>query len=413
MLERKSDSVVEETSCKQTTLEFAHKKINFHLSLGLFSSNEIDRGSRSLLTSLRKPHYPASNIWDIGCGTGALAVTLATSLYPTARYLVQDRNHLALDYTRFNAQKNSVSAPFQYQHSLLLQAPASDQAFDLIVSNLPAKAGNNILKTFFPWVSTYLTIGGVLAIVIVKTLADLALEAATKAGYDIIDQRTTSQYLILHLQKTAETLSFQFDENNSWYDIYLRERDLFFSPFKRVEYSLDTCYSLPSFDTISYKEAVSFRSLYEIPFTGDVLNVEPQQGHLFAYINASKRRNEGDCFDFASQDSLVLQHMEKQRIKKGVDGEQFCYGSSSDLLSLEKKYANVLFSLEPIAKTPWKFQVAAALNHLVLPAGLAVVTGRSQDVFQLNEQMKGYKIVEDNKLNGYRCIVYKKKGVAV
>lgn len=81
--------------------------------------------------------HPAPHIWDVGTGSGCIAVTLATQL-PNARIFASDISEEALAVARNNARSQEANVTFA-QHDMrdADSLPFPHQTFDAIVSNPP------------------------------------------------------------------------------------------------------------------------------------------------------------------------------------------------------------------------------------------------------------------------------------
>ncbi len=132
----RQDIVFSETLCGQP--------LTFHTTWGLFSPKAVDEGSRLLLDHLEV--RPDDDTLDLGCGYGPLGLTLAR-LAPNGTSVLVDKDFVAVEYSRKNAQKNGI-------HNVeILLSNGFDQIgprrFDLILSNLPAKTGKELYYLYF------------------------------------------------------------------------------------------------------------------------------------------------------------------------------------------------------------------------------------------------------------------------
>lgn len=110
----------------------------FHSTWGLFSPRGIDEGSRLLLDHVAVKR--TDHCLDMGCGYGVLGMTLAR-LAPAGRTLLVDKDFVAVEYARRNCERNGLANTEVLLSNGFNQVPPACR-FDLIVSNLPAKVGN-------------------------------------------------------------------------------------------------------------------------------------------------------------------------------------------------------------------------------------------------------------------------------
>ena len=92
----------------------------------------------------RLPKDRAIKIADVGTGSGAIAVALATAL-PLAQVTALDISNAALDIAARNAATHGVETRVKFAQSDLLDACAGE-AFDAIVSNPPYIAESEVLE---------------------------------------------------------------------------------------------------------------------------------------------------------------------------------------------------------------------------------------------------------------------------
>lgn len=139
--------------------------LTFHTTWGLFSPREIDVGSRLLLEYVTVPSD--AKCLDVGCGYGALGLTLA-SLCPQGSVTMIDKDYVAIEYCRKNAAVNGLSNTEVFLSNGLNQVENAD--FDLIVTNLPAKSGKELYTLMFCDIHARLKPGGCCYIVTINGL---------------------------------------------------------------------------------------------------------------------------------------------------------------------------------------------------------------------------------------------------
>lgn len=117
---------------------------SFDVAHTLFSSHQIDEGTDLFLRTLAIP--PAQRILDLGCGCGVIGIVLARHL-PNTEVTMLDRDLLAVRYATHNARLNAVTNTKVLGSVGLEHAPAGE--YDLIVSNIPAKIGDDAIEQEF------------------------------------------------------------------------------------------------------------------------------------------------------------------------------------------------------------------------------------------------------------------------
>jgi 16S rRNA G1207 methylase RsmC len=117
---------------------------SFDIAHTLFSSFQVDEGTDVFLRSLAAP--APQRILDIGCGCGVIGIVLAR-LYPQAQVILADRDLLAVRYARHNATLNQTPNIEVVGSVGFEQVPQGP--FDLIVSNIPAKIGDEAIEREF------------------------------------------------------------------------------------------------------------------------------------------------------------------------------------------------------------------------------------------------------------------------
>lgn len=135
----------------------------------LFSTFDIDHGTDVLIRNIAA-NDPKS-ILDLGCGYGPIGIVLARK-YPNSQVVMVDKDLLAIRYSQLNIVGNNISNAIALG-SVGIEA-VQDKNFDLIVSNIPAKIGNEaITQEFVLTPFAHLNPNGELWVVVVNALNHL------------------------------------------------------------------------------------------------------------------------------------------------------------------------------------------------------------------------------------------------
>jgi len=145
--------------------------VEFYVSPNVFSARGIDEGTRLLIEHARVPEEGI--ILDMGCGYGAIGITLAKA-YPRLRVVMVDVNLEAVRLARLNARHNRVEDRVEVIHGDLYK-PLEGRIFDAILSNPPLAAGMNIVLEIIRGAPRHLRPHGSLQLVMRKG-ANKALE---------------------------------------------------------------------------------------------------------------------------------------------------------------------------------------------------------------------------------------------
>jgi 16S rRNA G1207 methylase RsmC len=123
----------------------AGHKLRLHSTWGLFSPRAIDEGSLLLLDNLRVKDDDIA--LDMGCGYGPLGLSIARQA-PQGQVHMVDKDFLAVEYANANAQRNNLSNAKAYLSNGFSHVD-NELALSLVVSNLPAKVGNEFFQIMF------------------------------------------------------------------------------------------------------------------------------------------------------------------------------------------------------------------------------------------------------------------------
>ena len=137
----------------------------FHSTWGIFSPRNIDEGTLMLLKYLEINE--TDNCLDLGCGYGPIGLTMA-KLAPKGQTTLVDKDFKAVEYSNKNAELNQV------KNAEALLSNGFDQIrerkFDVVVSNIPAKVGNEMLSLFLHDAYKQMNPGGKIYVVTITGL---------------------------------------------------------------------------------------------------------------------------------------------------------------------------------------------------------------------------------------------------
>jgi 16S rRNA G1207 methylase RsmC len=175
------------------------QSFSFDVAHTLFSSFQIDEGTDLFLRTIDVAE--PRTILDIGTGCGVIAVVLAR-LFPAARVFALDRDLLAVRYARHNAELNRAPNVTVIGSVGLESAPA--EPFDLIVSNIPAKIGDEAIEREFVLEPLErLRPGGDYWFVVVSGLNHLIPGIGTRHRLKLKQVKKRSGHAVYHLHKSG------------------------------------------------------------------------------------------------------------------------------------------------------------------------------------------------------------------
>ncbi len=165
---------------------------------GVFANGHVDFGTDLLLRSIPPP--PAGDLVDVGCGYGAIAITLALRR-PDARVWAVDVNRRALDLCARNAERAGAA-------NVVVAEPDSvppDLQFTAMYSNPPVRLGKaGLHELLLQWIGR-LEPDGVANLVVQRHLGADSLAAwLTGLGHQVVRARSKGGYRILEAHPAAE-----------------------------------------------------------------------------------------------------------------------------------------------------------------------------------------------------------------
>lgn len=203
-----ASSAVAAFATKKVDFRFRSRQLRLALSHALFSSADVDTGTRFLLRVLSRlwdediaagKSLPKT-VLDAGSGVGVIGIAAAAALAAEGvrglRIRSQDRDELAAEFTEENARENGIGPEVLAAYAEPLLAGAEGAYWDLILSNVPAKAGAPVLADFFARSAALLTAEGRAMVVIVNPLADAARVWIAEAGAKILAEESSTEHTV-------------------------------------------------------------------------------------------------------------------------------------------------------------------------------------------------------------------------
>lgn len=139
------------------------KHFSFFKDNGVFSKDNLDKGTYLFLKHFSLANKSAKTALDIGAGTGEISIILA-KFFKDLKIFGLEINERAILLAKKNSDLNGVeNARFQQGDFLEFE---TSKTFDLIVSNPPIKIGKQNLFKFYEKASTLLSENGQFSLVV-------------------------------------------------------------------------------------------------------------------------------------------------------------------------------------------------------------------------------------------------------
>lgn len=366
------------------TLAFkqADATLQFRVSQALFSSHEIDAGTRFLLRTLpRLPMERMNRVLDVGCGYGPLGLTLQAMDKTRTVHLI-DRDALAVDFARQNAALNQLASG-QIYGSLGYDAVAAGE-FDLIVSNLPGKAGSEVISHLIGDARAFLAPNGHAAVVVVTPLAPLVENVLTEQPDTAVSYReSTANHTVFHYHFTAgygAAPQASFASGLYW-------REQMSVPVQKRSFTMQTAFGLPEFDTPSYQTRLLFNALKAIPpgQPKHMLVVNPGQGHtaVAAWLSLAPQK-----ISLLDRDLLALKTTSYNLQQNGCPQEMI---SSYHQIGLPDLPEPADLVIHPLRDSEGPAIIAARLGLLaehISPEAVVLIAANSHLISQVEQRVK-------------------------
>jgi 16S rRNA (guanine1207-N2)-methyltransferase len=360
---------------------FSKVSLQLDLSESLFSSFDVDLGTKALLKSLRKnENINCSRILDLGCGTGPVGLFLKAQDSSRKVHMI-DCDALAIAFALHNAELNRLDVKVYPS----LDFERVEGRFTLIATNFPAKMATKGLQAFVYGASQHLSENGVFALVVVRELEARLEQVLRHPPIRVLYEEDKKQYYIRHV-----AFDGQIDVPASKY-----ERNVMRLKFSR-SYMAKTAFGLPEFNKLSFATRAAAFILKDMGRYRSVFVLEPGQGHSSIAIMdmlAPKK------LILASRDMLSLAFAERN-VKAN-----FNIQPDSLLIPYLKKPPDAELIVWNIIRKKDKALIRLNFQALLEGDTHILLCGERAIIRRLLEQYAVPVLMEKAVGNGYACLV--------
>ena len=399
---------------KKVPLTFCKKRLSFLLSQALFSSYDIDTGTRMLLVSLeqRVDLVSTRTVLDMGCGTGILGICLKAA-NPQIKLTMADRDALALGFANRNCELNNIDLnTTEIVGGLDLQLPSHRQ-YDLIVSNLPAKAGKPVLVSMLQKILMSLAPEGLACIVVVKPLAGFMETSLEDLGAEMVHSEYGAEHNTYHF-RPGRLVDFP---QRAPLAPYIRHTGDF--QIGNTVWQSDTVFGLPDFDVLNTNLGLAATAvrpyLPQMASGGRILFWNPGQGHLCMWLMAILTAQSGvkTHLVLASRDMLQLEisrhNVENLLLHVNNEVQIECRHSAFReplAQSLAPGTMDVIIDFpNPTPGVDWYPEPGVLAGALLQAQGVLVMCASSTDMFRLLKNAQHFSVFVSKKHRGQRAVV--------
>lgn len=367
---------------KQVSLHWGSVQLELDVAHDLFSSHQVDRGSKMLLLSLESVALPEhGEAADFGCGYGVLGIAWQAA-HPGWWMRYVDRDSLAMAFAEHNVGRAipHLADQARYLHDVTPSEPP-DNGFGLVLWNVPGKAGTEVVTSLAATALNGLGENGLLALVVVNPLAaTLRQAAAMQAGVRCERDDQGRDHTVLHFRKVTSDMSWRhaFDEG-------VFDRPVGRFALDEWSWTLTPVIGLPEYDTLSHSTALAGVAMQRITSGVSIdrwLVHEPGAGHLAILAGLTWPDAQGLV---TSRDALALRTTERglrrecpqtwvQYPRAGGFGESANWHLSVDA---------AVIALPDQTQEDDLAELIGRLASCVVPGGSAIMHGGSTEIGRL------------------------------
>lgn len=362
---------------KMVALDWHDRHFAFDVSQELFSSHAIDQGSLLLLKSLPWSELGwAKRIVDFGCGYGPLGV-VAGAAFPDAALTLIDRDALAVAFAAQNVKRNLPDREGSVVCTIGLDlVSAGGEPADVLLWNVPGKAGEPVLRGLCKQLAATLAPCGLAALVVVNPLAEMIRAAiAGEPHLSVVLDSQHTAHTVIHARRDASPAAQ--DASPDAFASGLFDRAERIVALGDRAYAFRPVYGLPEYDNPDYSSAVAIDLLATVGPVEHCIIHQPGQGHVAL---ATLLRNETRGWTLSGRDLLSLKATARNLTINGAEPADIALSASPEV-PRESAPASLLVAMLDDQVGPARVaRLVGSLEEVVAAGGLALLAGRSTSV---------------------------------
>jgi hypothetical protein len=426
---------------KETNFKFRNRNYSFFLSHGLFSSADIDTGTKLLLKifskqldeDLKNNKPLPRQILDAGSGIGVMGICAAGALeslgVESFHVRAQDRDELARIFTEINARKNNIKDTVLSAYTEPLLAGPPGQTWDLILSNVPAKAGLPVLEDFITRSIGLLNPGGRVLIVAVNTLSGFFSKLIANNASLVKQEEGSGHTVFLFEKKDEASRGLQNPASLSKDDFYIKCRGYIRNSdnyeMEKITYRLDTIHGAQGFDTPGGETQAAAKMTIKLKEQLNAMQTPPKililsedQGHYPAWLTGYLNRKLN--FTLAGRNILALSMAKyntaialgenpetTEKIKIISTGD--LYLEQEQIFEKSEGFDFISIFPELVPGTDRITPTWEALLTLTRPASVILAGFSSSEAERFDrKKLRGFTRLGDIKRRGFRALAYRR-----
>lgn len=288
---------------RTVALRAGGRRLELATSQELFSSHQVDRGSRLLLRVVGEVLGDAlsgASVLDVGCGYGPLGLGLRAMGSGPA--LLVDRDALAVRYAASNADSNGLEE-VETAGSLGYHDVAGP--VDVVVANVPGHASPATARHFVQCAADVLAPGGRAGFVVVDPLADAVTDALAAAGGEI-EREVADRGHVVTIARFDAAAGGRVEAMEADGGLESYRRGEVAVEASGQSWTVDAAEGVPEFERLSHHTTELLARVGREP-AGAVAVWNPGQGHVPIYLAAT---GQARSLVLADRDLLALRFSE-------------------------------------------------------------------------------------------------------